>query len=95
MKKLTLFSLELIPFFIGYGMNRLMFGRFFNMNLPYRLISIAFLAAWFLPANIHTGLQRTKPRRLFWLTPSPLPYCCSLPIRSVFSGITGAACLEV
>lgn len=47
MKKMTLLLVGIIPFFIGYGMNYLMLGPFANMVLPYKLIGIAFLIAWF------------------------------------------------
>ena len=47
MKKFVLILEGIIPFFIGYGMNHLMMGPFYNMVLPYKLISIAFLIAWF------------------------------------------------
>lgn len=47
MKKIILFLVGIIPLFIGYGMNYLMFGPFYNMALSYKLIGITFLLAWF------------------------------------------------
>ncbi|HBQ85445.1 MAG TPA: hypothetical protein DD811_03055, partial [Syntrophomonas sp.] len=47
MKKIILILEGIIPFFIGYSMSYLMMGPFYNTVLPYKLIGIAFLIAWF------------------------------------------------
>lgn len=47
MKKSILILVGIAPFFMGYGMNYLMMGPFYNTVLPYKLIGIAFLIAWF------------------------------------------------
>mgnify|MGYP000971006954 CR=1 FL=1 len=56
MKKFILILEGIIPFFIGYGMNYLIMGPFYNTVLPYKLISIAFLIAWFLWVDILISL---------------------------------------
>ena len=47
MKKFILLLEGIIPFFIGYVINYLVMGPFYNTVLPYKLISITFLIAWF------------------------------------------------
>jgi hypothetical protein len=60
MKKMTLLSVGIIPFFIGYGMNYLMLDPFFYMVLPYELIGIAFLIVWFFVGRYSYKLVGTR-----------------------------------
>ena len=48
MKKLTLSLIGILPFFIGYFMNYLMMGPFYDKVLPYKLIGVLFLILWLL-----------------------------------------------
>ncbi|MFI3168153.1 MAG: hypothetical protein R3Y32_08585 [Bacillota bacterium] len=48
MKKSILILLGIIPFFVGYGINYLVMGPFYNTVPPFTLFGILFLIAWFL-----------------------------------------------
>lgn len=60
MKKISLLFVGIIPFFVGYGMNYLILGPFVNVVLPYKLIGIAFLIAWFFAGRYSYQLVETK-----------------------------------
>jgi hypothetical protein len=60
MKKIMLILVGAVPFFVGYGMNYLMLGPFSDMVLPYKLIGIAFLIAWFFIGRYSYKLVGTK-----------------------------------
>ena len=60
MKKMSLLFVGIIPFFVGCGVNYLILGPFVNVVLPYKLIGIAFLIAWFFAGRYSYKLVETK-----------------------------------
>ena len=60
MKKMSLLFVGIIPFFVGCGMNYLILGPFANVVLPYKLIGIAFLIAWFFAGRYSYKLVETQ-----------------------------------
>lgn len=66
MKKFILILEGIIPFFIGYGMNYLIMGPFYNTVLPYKLISIAFLIAWFFVGRYSYKFVSNKKVATIW-----------------------------
>lgn len=57
---MSLLFVGIIPFFVGCGMNYLILGPFVNVVLPYKLIGIAFLIAWFFAGRYSYKLVETK-----------------------------------
>jgi len=59
MKKLLLLLIGLIPFAIGYGLNALMLGAWYNGTLPYGWIGAGMLAVWFVLGLLARPLSGT------------------------------------
>lgn len=47
MKKLLLLLIGFIPFAVGYGLNALMLGAYYDTALPYGWIGVSMLVIWF------------------------------------------------
>jgi hypothetical protein len=47
-KKLLLLIIGLLPFAVGYGINALMLGPYYDVALPYGWIGVGMLAVWFV-----------------------------------------------
>ncbi len=47
MKKLLLLLIGFIPFAVGYGLNTLMLGAYYDTALPYGWIGVVMLVVWF------------------------------------------------